>query len=622
MQNLLKDLKTALEKDENLLVDGRLNKALIEQKALALDKGFLKLILDSDSLKKHFFVDVEGTLVFDKVKFQQFISNKSFLPDSYTAFKNKIGLTANREYLSKRREVVLAWPHKDCVLEGGQDKEDAKRDEIFWNETLAPDDIDRLLAPKVFTNWKKYDKEGKHEVEAPSLNDNYLIKGNNLLALHSLAEVYRGKVKLIYIDPPYNTGNDDFGYNDRFNHSAWYTFMKNRLEIAKELLSNEGSLWINIDDDEGHYLKVLADEVLGRENFVSNVVWEKKYSPQNDARWFSDMHDHILVFAKNKENWRPNLLPRTEEMDSRYKNKDGDPRGPWKAADLSVKTYSEKNDYQIQTPSGRIVNPPDSRCWVVNKEKFQELVEDNRIWFGEDGNNVPALKKFLNEVQQGVPPSSIWSYSEVGHNQDARKEVIKLFKNEIGDFSTPKPEFLLKRILHLGSNENDIVVDFFLGSGTTAAVAHKMGRRYIGIEQMDYVEDVTKKRIQKVIEGEQGGISKDVEWKGGGSFVYAELKKANQQWVEAIHDADDKKTLSAIWEQMKEKAFISYKVNPNKIDENAEEFEQLSLDDQKRFLIEVLDKNLLYVNYSEIEDADFEVSDEDKELNKAFSGLK
>ena len=619
-QNLLNDLKDALEKDENLVIDGQLNKALIEQKALAFDKDFLKLILDSDSLKKHFFEDIDGTLVFDKVKFQQFIHNKSFLPDSYTAFKNKIGLTSNGQYLSKSGDVVLAWPHKDCVLEGGQDKEDAKRDEIFWNETLAPDDIDRLLSPKVFSNWKKYDKDGEQKVEQPFLNDNYLIKGNNLLALHSLADVFRGKVKLIYIDPPYNTGNDSFGYNDRFNHSSWYTFMKNRLEIARELLSQDGSLWINIDDDESHYLKVLADEVFGRDNFVSNVVWQKKFSPQNDAKWLSDMHDHILLYAKDKEIWRPNLLPRTEEMDNRYSNPDNDKRGPWTSSDLTVRSYVEANDYPIETPSGRTVNPASSRCWGISKDKFEELKKDNRIWFGEDGSNMPRLKKFLSEVKDGITPRSIWFHEEVGHNQEAKQETKEVLESQ--NFSTPKPERLLKRVVHLGSNKKDLVCDFFLGSGTTAAVAHKMGRRYIGIEQMDYVEDVTKKRLQKVIEGEQGGISEEVEWKGGGSFVYAELKKANQKWVENIRDADGAKALSAIWETMKEKAFISYKVNPKDIDENAEEFSQLSLDDQKRFLIEVLDKNLLYVNYSEIDDTDFEVSDGDKELNHAFYGLK
>ncbi len=622
MQNLLDDLKEALGKDESLVVDGQLNKALIEEKALALNKDFLKLLLDSDSLKKHFLEDIDGTLVFDKVRFQQFIHNKSFLPDSYTSFKNKIGLTSNGNYLSKSGEVVLAWPHKDCVLEGGQDKENAKRDEIFWNETLAPDDIDRLLAPKIFTNWKKYDKDGEHEVKEPSLNDNYLFKGNNLLALHSLAEVYRGKVKLIYIDPPYNTGNDSFGYNDRFNHSAWLSFMKSRLEIAKELLSLDGSLWINIDDDEAHYLKVLTDEVFGRENFVSNVIWEKKYTIANDARYFSDVHDHILIYSKSKEAFHVNGLPRTKKMNKAYTNPDNHPKGPWKATPLHAKSGSDKAEKFEYTFKNEVAwSPPSGTYPRFSENSLREMDENDEIWFGIKGDAMPARKTFLSDLEENsLTPKTLFSFSEVGHNHEAKEELKKLFKENI--FSTPKPERLMQRVLHLGSNKNDIICDFFLGSGTTAAVAHKMGRRYIGIEQMDYVENVTKKRLVKVIEGEQGGISKEVEWKGGGSFVYAELKKANQQWVDNIQQAEDSTALSAIWETMKEKAFISYKVNPNDIDENAEEFGQLSLENQQRFLIEVLDKNVLYVNYSEIDDADFSVSENDKALNHAFYGLK
>jgi adenine-specific DNA-methyltransferase len=411
-QNLLNDLKDALEKDENLFIDGQLNKALIEQKALALDKDFLNQILDSDSLKKHFFEDIDGTLVFDKVKFQQFIHNKSFLPDSYTAFKNKIGLTSNGEYLSKSGEVVLAWPHKDCVLEGGQDKEDAKRDEIFWNETLAPDDIDRLLSPKVFTHWKKYDKDGEQEVEEPSLNNNYLIKGNNLLALHSLAEVYRGKVKLIYIDPPYNTGNDSFGYNDRFNHSSWLSFMRSRLEIAKELLSLDGSLWINIDDDEGHYLKVLADEVFGRENFVRNIVWQKKYSASNDSKGIPDMHDHILVYQRSST-FERNLLPRTEKQNKLYRHDDNDGRGRWRTDNLLVRSFSEKYVFPIKNPNtGEEFWPKEGSCWRANKETIEEWIKENRIFFGKDGTGAPQLKRYLSEVQQGIVPNSWWSFKD------------------------------------------------------------------------------------------------------------------------------------------------------------------------------------------------------------------
>lgn len=622
MQNLLYELKEVLQQDERFIIEGKLAKNKIVEHALRLDAELLELLLDNERLTEHFFERVGEQYVFDKQKFQRFVSNKQFLPDSYTAFKNKIGLTVNGEYLTESKEVVLSWPYKDCVLEGGQMSEYAKRNEIFWNKTLAPDQIDRLLDPKILTNFKKFDSKGEQKVLEISSNDNYIIKGNNLLALNSLNKNYAGKVKLIYIDPPYNTGNDDFGYNDRFTHSAWLTFMKNRLQVAHKLLSRDGSVWINIDDDESHYLKALTDEIFNRDNFVANIIWEKKYSPQNDARWFSDMHDHILVYAKNKDGWRPNLMPRTEEMDKRYSNPDNDPRGKWKSSDFSVKTYSKDYDYPIKTPSGRIVTPPKSRSWRTSKESFQELVEDGRIWFGKDGDAVPAIKRFLTEVQQGTPPKTIWTYSEVGHNQDARNEIKKLFENEESDFSTPKPEKLLQRIVHLGSNEGDLILDFFAGSGTTGAVAHKMKRQYILCEQMDYAESVTVKRLKKVIEGEQGGISEDVEWKSGGSFIYTELKKANAEFSDKIEEANSTKKLISIWEDMQNTGFISYRIDPKTINENKSEFEELSLDEQKQFLIELLDKNQLYVNYSEIDDKDYNVSDEDKKLNHQFYSLK
>src|SRR5699024_4980166 len=256
------------------------------------------------------------------------------------------------------------------------------------------------------------------------------------------------------IDPPYNTGGDSFNYNDKFDHSTWLTFMKNRVEIAYELLSTTGSLWINIDDDEAHYLKVLCDSVFGRENFISNIIWQKKFSPQNDAKYFSDMHDHILMYAKSKEYFQVNLLPRTDEMNSRYKNPDNDPRGPWSSSDLTVKTYSAEYDYPITTPSGKIINPQKSRCWRTSKENIMKLVEENRVWFRENEDNVPRLKRFLSDVKQGITTVSIWSHTEVSHNQEARKEITSLLDD--ADFATPKPEKLLQRIIHIGSNENDL----------------------------------------------------------------------------------------------------------------------------------------------------------------------
>lgn len=383
-----------------------------------------------------------------------------------------------------------------------------------------------------------------------------MLKGNNLLALYSLLPRYEGKIKLIYIDPPYNTGSDGFGYNDKFNHSTWLVFMKNRLEIARRLLREDGVIWINLDDIEARYAKVLGDEVFGRENFIANVIWKKKYSPQNDAQYFSAMHDHLLVFGKDKEKVELNLLPRTEEAKSRYKNPDDDSRGPWQSGDLLRKDVQKTGLYTIINPRGRKIDPPKGTSWRVPEYRFYELQEDNRIWFGEDGSNVPRIKRFLSEVKDGTPPQTVWDYSEVGHTQDARKHIIQLFQDSDSDFATPKPEGLLARIVRISSDENDIVLDYHLGSGTTTAVAHKMNRRWIGVEQMDYIEDVTKMRLRKVIgqsgkddsllqekvytEYDEGGISKAVNWRGGGSFVYPELAENTLPWLAWVSQAKKK----------------------------------------------------------------------------------
>lgn len=350
-------------------------------------------------------------------------------------------------------------------------------------------------------------------------SDNMLIHGDNLLALKALEQDFTGEIKCAAIDPPYNTGNAFEHYDDGLEHSIWLSLMKPRIEIIHKLLRDDGTLWIFIDDDESHYLKVLCDEVFGRKNFVANVIWEKKFSPQNDAKWLSDSHDHILVYAKNKEIWRPNLLPRTAEMDSRYKNPDNDSRGLWTSSDLSVKTYTPNTDYPITLPSGRVVNPTESRCWSVSKEKFQELVEDNRIWFGESGNNMPRLKRFLSEVQEGSVSKTIWYRTEVGDNQEAKKE-IKAFDSE-DVFTTPKPERIIQRILTLATNPGDCVIDSFGGSGTTGAVAHKMGRKWIMVELGEHCHTHCLPRLEKVVDGtDQGGISKTVNWQGGGGFKY------------------------------------------------------------------------------------------------------
>ncbi|MFC4767697.1 site-specific DNA-methyltransferase [Effusibacillus consociatus] len=390
--------------------------------------------------------------------------------------------------------------------------------ELMW---IGKDQEPRL-EPRILLEDPDLSYHADFRVSENDIFDNRLIFGDNLLALKALEQEFTGKIKCIYIDPPYNTGNAFEHYDDGIEHSLWLSLIQARLKIIHKLLSVDGSLWISIDDDESHYLKIVCDEIFGRNNFISSIIWQKKYSPSNDAKFFSDVHDYILVYAKNKMSFKLNLLPRTEEQDKRYKNPDNDPRGPWKPSDLSVKTPNPRDIYPITTPSGRIVMPPESRSWVVSKEKFEELVKDNRIWFGKDGNNVPSVKRFLNEVQEGVVPKTLWLRDEVGDNQEAKKEIKAFNKDDV--FTTPKPERLIQRILQIATKEGDIVLDSFAGSGTTGAVAHKMGRHWIMIELGEHCHTHIIPRMKKVIDGtDQGGISKAVNWQGGGGFRYYRL---------------------------------------------------------------------------------------------------
>lgn len=619
MRNIFEQLTDLLKKDERLVSqDGILLKNQTQELARKNDPELIKLLISDKTTKQHFFFEIEKTLIFDKEKFIRFISNKQFLPDSYTAFKNKIGLTAGDEYVSENKEVVLAWPYKDCVLEGGMTKEDQTRDEIFYNETLAPDDINRLLDAKVFTNFKRIDKKGEHKLdgfkrdEKGTIKDNLIIKGNNLLALASLKKEFAGKVKLIYIDPPYNTGNDSFGYNDKFNHSSWLTFMKNRLEIAKSLLKDDGSVWINIDDNESHYLKILCDDIFGRENFVANIIWRHTVQAKNDSLKVSLQHNSIIVFQKT-ETFRIGKIDRNEEHNKNYSNPDNDPNGLWRSGDVRSPSYAKSLIFEIITPSGKKIKPP-KFGWRWSLSTIKEKIETGEIIFNNDETNIVRKIYLLN--QGGRVVESFWDTKDVASSREGTNEIKLLFGEKT--FMTPKPEKLLQRILEIGSKENDLVLDFFAGSGTTLAVAHKIGRQYIGIEQMDYIHDLPEARLKKVIDGEQGGISKAVNWNGGGDFVYMELAKWNEEWIEKIEKAKKGNELAKLWDEMKETAFLSYKVDPKTVDANAKDFADLSVPDQKKFLIECLDKNQLYVNLSEIEDKEYGVSKEDRDLNKEF----
>ena len=636
-----------------------------------------------------------------------------------TSRNDNLPLTVIARERSDRSNLQNTQSQKDLI----DDRESAKDSSDFIEYSEKIDSHDLTSSSLAMT-----------EANAQSQNatlPNFLIKGNNLLALHSLKhrkDIY-GQVKLIYIDPPYNTGNDSFNYNDNFTHSAWLTFMKNRLEIAREFLREDGVIFVQCDDNEQAYLKVLMDEIFGRGNFVANFIWEKKGGRQNDARWYSTNHEYILNYAKNKVDFKPNLLERTQGMLEQYKNPDNDHRGVWTSISLHAKDESANGRYSITFSNGVTYQAPIGSHARLSYENMQKAYNENRLWFGENGKNIPRLKKFLSEIKSGVTANTILFHSEVGNTQKAKQEIKALFAPSLheskanapspslrGDlspkqsieaqkdssenmdchdltssslamteeenvnlqntqantplFATPKPEALLKRIIEISTKEGDLIMDFFAGSGTTLAVAHKMKRRWIGIEQMDYIESITKERLKKVIAGEQGGVSKALNWQGGGSFVYLELMPLNavyknkilrnSSFVPSSHELDtraavicDEQTpshspqsrtnlaqntrittaakkaadksedefLNEIYKDLQEKAFIDYRVDIQAMLKD-KEFEALSIENKQKLLYSILDSNMDYVLYDDIEDSEYKIDKDLIALNKAFYGLK
>ena len=615
--------------------DGTLLKNRIVEDALSLNPRLIKLLLDNDKMKVVFFQDVDGVMVFDKIKFQRFVSDTQFLGGSYTMYKNKIGLTdENRRFISESREVVLSWPYKDCVLEGGQTKEEAKRNEIFWNETLAPEEVNRLTEPKVLSHFKRYDKDGEHEVDHLSGNDNFIIKGNNLLALHSLKKKYEGEVKLIYIDPPYyfrkNLSTDTFKYNSNFRLSTWLTFMRDRLECAKLLLAPSGTIWIHMGDDGMHYLKMVADQVFGSEHFVGTLPRRTRSGKSDVPFNFSQDFDWLLVYTNVDE--KQAVMGRTVERT--YYETDDFPGKPWRLADLTKQTTAKErgNSYftMVDPKTGKEYPASEKRTWCVTKDTFQYHYNRGYIVFPDDYDflniSKPYSRKFKYEDDANGKLSSVISDCQIQQflkallydckNETGNDEIDQLFGRD--EFGYAKPENLVKTIMEVTTCEGDLVMDFFSGSGTTAAVAHKMGRRYIGCEQIDNQIELNKKRLCQVIEGEQGGVSKAVGWQGGGSFVYCELAKANDKFADEIEQAETSEQLKDIWGRMKATDYLNYKVDIKEVDANAESFDGLSLEDQKRFLIECLDKNLLYVALSDIDSNEYGVTEEDRRLTREF----
>ena len=643
--NLNNTLENILRKDKKYIAEnGKILKTKVYEDTMNMDNNLIKLLISNDKIKEIFFTDIEGILIFDKQKFIWFIDSKDFLPDSYTSFKNKIGLiNKNRNYISSNNDVVLAFPFKDCVLQGGQDKEEvANRTEIMYNEIIAYEDIRRMLAPKVFTKAKRYTEDRVEENIKFTKDDNLIIKGNNLIALSSILKIYGGGVKCIYIDPPYNTGSDGFNYNDKFNHSTWLTFMKNRLELAKKLLTDDGIIFVQCDDNEQAYLKVLMDNIFGRENFV-NTISIRSSTPSglkttHRNRTIIKTKDYILVYSKSNDNilLKPQYVKK-EKWDTHYDSffdrnsmkvlklvdvmiekkllKKGE---SLKEIDLNNKEHKKfylENSDNIFRKAPEMPKAEKERS-KNNRDQIISYESDGVIQYAINGNRFSFLKQTVKEILN----NSILEEDISNLLCDFWNDIdFQNTQNQGGvDFANAKkPEQLIYRILDMTTKPNDLVLDFHLGSGTTAAVAHKMGRRYIGIEQMDYIESITVERLKKVIAGEQGGISKALNWKGGGSFVYCELKENSYILLNKIKEATEENIKKVKDEIYKDERIIPY-ITREELEKANKDFENLKLEDKKKILIDLVDKNKLYVNYSDMEDEEYSISENEKIFTNSF----
>ncbi len=611
----------------------------------------LELLWDDAHLKSAFFQHVGPAWIFRAEALIALLEQHAYLPHSLTRFRNRVGLALRDDSpLLHHDEVVLVWPYKDCVLEGGQSRAEQQRPERFFNELLAPDEITQLLEPKVLTKGRRYTPHGIHPLHSftrdatynqqrglslDTITDNLIIRGNNLMALASLLPQFAEKIKLIYIDPPYNTGNDTFRYNDRFKRSTWLTFMKNRLELARRLLKKDGAIFVQCDDKEQAYLKVLMDELFGEENYRATIV-VKSSTPsgvnainvKRGERLFK-VKEYLLFYAKSTAfRFYPCYVKAPYNFNYRYELHQEN--GRYILSDLRQR-FAKKEDlaqyalthyehiYSLEKNNKKA--GARMQAALTQSKHSDQIVEfinskGQKVLLYRGGVLTPLKSRIVKEGDKtyfGTLISDLWD-----------DEVFQSNRYE-GGVSLPggkKPEKLLHRILLLATRPGDIVLDYYLGSGTTAAVAHKLSRQYIGIEQLDYGKDDCTVRLQNVIKGDPTGISKTVGWKGGGSFTYIALKKYNQYFAEQIEAAPDTTTLRRIWQQMKQRSALHFALELDHIDAKIDTaWAQLNLAQQKQLLIEMLDKNQLYVNLSALEDADFAVSEEEKQLTRNFYQL-
>ncbi|MGO2427815.1 MAG: DNA methyltransferase [Lactococcus cremoris] len=645
------ELKTALSSfGDKYFIGNELNRSKLTDDLRAYDEALLSRLFEINFIKQHYITEVAGQKLFQIEQLQDAILYNDYWDTSYTKYENRVGLASNGKFFQDSQDVVLDFPFKDGVLTASMTKEDTEDgyDDAFLNEVIEKDEIDRLFDKKILANVKRYGKASVEQVEDRIVSfdkekDNLIIKGNNLLALHTLADKYAGQVKLIYIDPPYNTGKDSFVYNDKFNHSAWLTFIKNRLEVAKQLLSEDGVIFVHLDKNEVHYLALLMDEIFERKNYVETITVVN--NPRGrDYGGIANVNEFILVYKKNPET-QLNLIQDNEKvfkyqdslggfdvLELRNRNSafhKGNRPNLHYAIYIDPNSEDENGFYNISverddTHSVELL-PRKSKngvelVWRWGKLLLSENVNINAVAKKNSDGTYSLMQKYRKNQTMA---RSLWQGTAYNSFEKGTNHLKELFDGE-KVFSFPKPETMLKTVIEIGSNENDLVLDFFSGSGSTAATALKMNRRFIGIEQMNYINDVLVPRLQKVIEGEQGGISKEVNWQGGSSFVYAELFPKNMGYLQDIIHSSDLTELKTVYDRMlsgiegsQEPADLSFRADLDKIEWEAS---KVKFDDQKRLLVKLLDKNGLYYNYSEIDDTivrEF-LSEEDIAFNKSF----
>lgn len=625
--------------DDRYYVGGILNKAKVIEDVDVYREDLIQAMMTNNLVKKHFSVALGDYTIIETNKLVETLEMNDYWKDSYTKYFKKIGLTTKERFIDEQEEVVLDFPYKDTVLKAGMTKEDVgkddlKPDELFYNEIIAREEIDVMLDNKILVNAKRYDKDGVQDATKITDKDNLIFKGNNLLALHTLKERYRGKIKLIYIDPPYlfnkKINEDTFKYNSNFHTSTWLTFLKSRLEISWELLRSDGSIWININDTGMHYLKVLLDNIFGEKHFVATLPRKTRDGKSDVPFNLSQDFDWILVYTKASET--EYVVGR--QIERKYYETEDFPGQPWRTADLTKQTTPKErpnSDFTMVNPkTGKKypVNP--TRSWAVTKDTFDEYYNAGGIGFPDDydfmSGERPFRRVFKYEDDRKDKPSAVYSDFLIrdlidslmlrSKNKDGNEEIAELFTRD--EFDYAKPENLIKNIIQTTTIEKDLVLDFFMGSATTQAVAMKMNRQFIGIEQMDYINTVSVSRLQKVIEGEQGGISKDVNWQGGGSFIYAELMEKSRGYLTMIQEAVDQADLMRIYQFMLDNVSLDFRADLLAVEEMLED--TIKLDEKKKLLMKVIDKNQLYYNYSEIDDEEVRelLTDSDYAFNQSF----